>query len=62
MEDCDLIVLITTIACAITKCCTEDEINLLAASFVQLGDTLATYLVQKELKDKKNDVIEIVER
>ncbi len=63
MEDCELIVLITTVACAITKCYSEDEINLLAVSFTQLGDTLSTYLVQKSLNNnkKQNDIMEDAE-
>lgn len=53
MLDCELITLISAIACAIIKCNDEDTISILAASLVQLGDTLATYLTQKEIKEKR---------
>lgn len=51
MNDCDLIMTITAIACGIIKCCSDDDITIMAAAFVQLGDTLATYLTQKELRE-----------
>ncbi len=52
MAYCELIALITSIACGITKCFSDDEIALLAASFTQLGDTLATYLTQVQIAGK----------
>ncbi len=55
MDDCELIFFITTVACAITKCFSEDEINLLAVGFTQLGDTLTTYLTQKDLRNRNNN-------
>ena len=54
MEDCDLILLISAIACSIIKCCPDDEVTILAAAFTQLGDTLATYLTQKDLRESKS--------
>jgi hypothetical protein len=53
MEDCELIFLISTVACSIIKCCPEEEVPILAAAFTQLGDTLATYLVQKEARENR---------
>ena len=53
MNDCDLIVTITAIACGIIKCCSDDDISIMSAAFSQLGDTLATYLTQKELCENK---------
>ena len=53
MEDCELIFLISTIACSIIKCCPEDDISILAAAFTQLGDTLATLLAQKEVRENR---------
>lgn len=53
MEDCELIFLISTIACSIIKCCPEDEVTILAAAFTQLGDSLATYLTQKALRESR---------
>jgi len=55
MNDCELITFITAIACGITKCCSEDDISLLAVGFTQLGDTLATYLTQKEIREKNKN-------
>jgi hypothetical protein len=51
MEDCELVALITAAACAISKCCNENEIAILAASFTQLGDTLATINTQREIRE-----------
>ncbi|ROR30589.1 hypothetical protein EDD66_102242 [Mobilisporobacter senegalensis] len=54
MNDCELISYITAIACTIIKCIPDDDdIALMAAGFTQLGDTLATYLTQKSIKDNK---------
>jgi hypothetical protein len=51
--DCELITLISAIACAIIKCNDEDTISILAVSLTQLGDTLATFLTQKDIMDKR---------
>jgi hypothetical protein len=51
--DCELITLISAIACAIIKCNDEDTISILAVSLTQLGDTLATYLTQKDIMEKR---------
>lgn len=55
MHDCELISLITGIACTIIKCFPDEDLELMAAAFTQLGDTLATYLVQKSIKEAKNE-------
>ena len=57
MDECELIAFISTIACAIMKCYTTDEISLLSVVFSQLGDTLQTALTQRDLnsKDCNND-------
>lgn len=55
MDSCELITLITAIACALTKCCSEDELSILAVSFTQLGDTLATFLTKEELIEKNKN-------
>lgn len=54
MDDCELIALITAAACGITKCCQDDDIAVLSAVFSQLGDTLATVLVQREIRNGNN--------
>lgn len=53
MDDCCLITAITGIACAITKYCSDDDISLLSVALSQLGDTLATYLTQKEIRENR---------
>lgn len=55
MDECELIYIITTIACAISKCCGDDEISLMAAAFTQLGDTLATIMVKRERINSNHD-------
>ena len=45
MSGCDLIWLVSAIACAIAESCETEELELLAAVFAQLGDSLATYLL-----------------
>lgn len=42
MEACELVTLISTLACAISKGKSQKEIEILATFFTQLGDTLAT--------------------
>lgn len=50
MDECELITLVSAIACAISKSCSDDdELALLAAIFSQLGDTLATIITKREL-------------
>ncbi|CRZ34771.1 hypothetical protein DFR55_12534 [Herbinix hemicellulosilytica] len=53
MHDCELISFITAVACTIIKCFPDEELELISAAFVQLGDTLATYLVQQSMKENK---------
>lgn len=42
MQGCEFVTFISALACAIAKDKTQEEINVLAAFFTQLGDTLAT--------------------
>lgn len=51
MDDCDFVALITATACALSKCCTEDEISILAVGFTQLGDTLTTLITQRQIRE-----------
>ncbi len=48
MSPCELVAFVTSVACSIAKCCSDEEIGIIAAVFVQLGDTLETIAVQKE--------------
>ncbi len=49
MNDCSLIFAITGIACGLINCCSDDELSIISAAATQLGDTLDTYLTQKEV-------------
>lgn len=55
MDECELILFISTLACSISKCYTAEEISVLSAIFTQLGDTLATLQAKKELKENNCD-------
>ena len=55
MDSCDFAVSITAIACCISKDKSPEEIALISAMFMQLGDTLATIAARDVLcapKDK----------
>ena len=55
MNSCELTASITAIANGLAKKLTVEEITLLATVFVQLGDTLATIAIQREIcNGKKN--------
>lgn len=49
MDECELVTLISLVACSISKCCSTEELALMAAVFTQLGDTIATILAKREL-------------
>lgn len=53
MDECELIALITAVSCAITKCCSNDEITILAAVFSQISSTLTTVLAQRDIRESK---------
>ncbi|MBB2184139.1 LysM peptidoglycan-binding domain-containing protein [Lachnospiraceae bacterium MD1] len=56
MSECELVAFISTAACALAKCCSTEELTILSAAFVQLGDTLATILTVRELSDNNPDI------
>ena len=49
MNSCELVTTITALACSLQKCCSKEELTILAAAFTQLGDTLATIAVHNEI-------------
>jgi len=49
LNPCELVTLISSLACAISKTFSAEEISILAAVFTQLGDSLATILAAGEL-------------
>jgi len=49
MNSCELVTTISTIAIALSKQCSTDELSILSAAFSQLGDTLATIVTHDEI-------------
>lgn len=49
MNSCGLVTFISTLACAIAKGKTVQELNLLSVIFSQLGDSLATLAVTQDI-------------
>lgn len=47
MNSCELVTFISSLACAISKDKSSDELSFLAVFFTQLGDTLATVSLVK---------------
>lgn len=48
LNSCELVTLVSTIACSIAKCYDTDELALIGAIFTQLGDTLAVISLREE--------------
>lgn len=55
LDECELVLLISGLACGIAKCVSDEELSLLASIFVQLGDSLETIATKREICNKKND-------
>lgn len=51
-KPCEIAASITTVACAITKHFTDEEIAILATAFIQLGNTLNSMLAYNKLIEK----------
>lgn len=49
MNSCELVTLISTLACTLSKIYTKEELTIMAAAFSQLGETLETILTHDEL-------------
>ena len=56
MNSCELVTLVSSIACAIARECTPKEIALLSAIFTQLGDTLDSIAVSSEFCSCKDSL------
>lgn len=54
MNSCEISTAVTAIANILFKKLNDDEVALLGAILVQLGDTLETMSVQKEICQNKN--------
>ena len=59
MNSCELITYISSVACAISKCCSKEELEMLSAVFIQLGETLHTILTHNEIccQNKPTDTL-----
>lgn len=55
MNSCELVTYVSSIACAISKSCSKDDVTILAAIFTQLGDSLETILAHEEICNKNTD-------
>jgi hypothetical protein len=55
MQPCEIVAAVTALACSISKCCSQEEITLMAAIFTQIGDTLTTILTAEEFHQKDVD-------
>ncbi len=54
MNSCELVTYISSLACAISKTCSKEELAVLATIFAQLGDTLATILAHEEVCNRSS--------
>lgn len=52
MDSCELVTFISTAACAMSKCMSEDELVMTAVMFSQLADTLETIIAHNEICKK----------
>lgn len=52
LDECEFVIFISTLACTLDKCYSDDELSVLAATLSQLGDTLATILAKRDLNNK----------
>lgn len=49
MNSCELVTFISSVACAISKSYSKEDVAMLSAIFSQLGDTLSTILTHDEI-------------
>ncbi|EEG29970.1 hypothetical protein CLOSTMETH_02399 [[Clostridium] methylpentosum DSM 5476] len=55
MNECELTASITALAVTLAQKLDADQLALIAAAAAQLGDTLETILVQREICQRKKD-------
>lgn len=53
MHDCSDLYLLSTIACKLSECLTEDELAILAANLTALGDMLEVLLARRAICQEK---------
>lgn len=54
MNSCELVTFVSSAACAISQCSSREEIELLSAVLIQLGETLHTILTHDEICCQKD--------
>ena len=52
MNNCTNLYFLSTLACRLTECMSEEELGILSADLVTLGDLLASILVRKATCDE----------
>ncbi|MDD3414611.1 MAG: hypothetical protein PHY47_11500 [Lachnospiraceae bacterium] len=55
MENCCDLYIISTIACKIAECLTDEELALAAANFTMLGDALALIAAKRACCEKQKE-------
>lgn len=50
MNSCEIVTLVSSLACAMGRVFTDDELSLFAAVFEQLGDSLALIVLNNSFK------------
>jgi hypothetical protein len=51
MKECSHLYALTTLACALSECLSEDQMTLLAADLVVLSDQLANIVARATIQD-----------
>ncbi|HWT73547.1 MAG TPA: hypothetical protein VN258_02345 [Mobilitalea sp.] len=59
MNSCEIVSLVTAIACTIAKCTPKEDVPIIAAIFGELGATLATITVIQEASENQQPIPEI---
>ena len=54
MDECSLTYAVNTAAVTLARCLDDDELTMLAAVLVQLGDTLTTIVTHRSICAEKN--------
>lgn len=49
MNSCEMVAYVSSIACAIAKCSSREEMEIMSAVLIQLGETLHMMLVHDEV-------------
>lgn len=55
MDNCSNLYILSTVACQLSACLSEDELAILAADLVTLGDMIATILARKAICSKTEE-------